>query len=203
MFHVHVVAPQISTSDRTHAQHARTGPDTPRAQTQNHTQNTNTRTHIRQTSLTPTHLAIGERCQQIRPTAPASHPPTLSHQRPRARARAPAWGTIACASSTDPSASASARRTPCRCCSSRTDLRHLQPTASKAPRGETGGRQEGPRRNSPLIRRKPSLSRFCNVCNDASTPSEGACAPSMHLRPDYAPPRTQGHPPFVARHQAR
>ena len=43
---------QISTSDRTHA---RTGPETPRAEVQSHTQNSNTRTHTRQTDLTLTH----------------------------------------------------------------------------------------------------------------------------------------------------
>ena len=171
MFHVHVVAPQISTSDRTHAQHARTGPDTPRAQsTKPHAKHQHTNAH--QTDLTHTHTPRDRRTMSINRRHRPPHTHTHSATS-RARARAPAWGTIACASSTDPSASASARRAPCRCCSSRTDLRHLQPTASKAPRGETGGRQEGPRRNSPLIR-KPSLSRFCNVCNDASTPSEGA-----------------------------
>ena len=39
-------AHQISTADRTHA---RTGPDTQRAQAHNHTQNSNSRTHPRQT----------------------------------------------------------------------------------------------------------------------------------------------------------
>ena len=41
--------PQISTADRTHA---RTGPDTQRAQAHNHTQNSNPRTHHFQTNLT-------------------------------------------------------------------------------------------------------------------------------------------------------
>ena len=54
---------QISTSDRTHA---RTGPDTPHAQAQDHTRNTDTRkahTPNRPHSHTHTcHLAIGERC---------------------------------------------------------------------------------------------------------------------------------------------
>ena len=40
---------QISTTDRTHA---RTGPNTKRAQAHNHTQNSNSRTHPRQTSRT-------------------------------------------------------------------------------------------------------------------------------------------------------
>ena len=153
-----------------------------RADRTRHTSSSDTKPHAKhqhtnahQTDLTYAHTPRDRRTMSTDTTDRPGLTPT--HTQPpataRERERAPAWGTIACASSTDPSASASARRTPCRCCSSRTDLRHLQPTASKAPRGETGGRQEGPRRNSPLIR-KPSLSRFCNVCNDASTPSEGA-----------------------------
>ena len=43
---------RISTTDRTHA---RTGPDTQRAQVHNHTQNSNSRTHPRQTSRSQLH----------------------------------------------------------------------------------------------------------------------------------------------------
>ena len=43
---------RISTTDRTHA---RTGPDTQRAQAHNHTQNSNSRTHPRQTSRSQLH----------------------------------------------------------------------------------------------------------------------------------------------------
>ena len=53
---------QISTSDRT--QNARTGPETPRAEAQNHTQNSNTRTHTRQTDLTGSHTHTVRRCMR-------------------------------------------------------------------------------------------------------------------------------------------
>ena len=46
---------QISTADRTHA---RTGLDTQRAQAHNHTQNSNPRTHPRQTSRSHAHTHL-------------------------------------------------------------------------------------------------------------------------------------------------
>ena len=55
-----------------HITHARTGPDTQRAQAHNHTQNSNSRTHPRQTSHSHahTHLPNGERCPSTDDTAP-------------------------------------------------------------------------------------------------------------------------------------
>ena len=76
---------QISTADRTHA---RTGLDTQRAQAHNHTQNSNPRTHPRQTSRSHahTHLPIGERCQSTDDTAPhRSHTPSATPTRERTR----------------------------------------------------------------------------------------------------------------------
>ena len=85
-----------------HSTHARTGPDTQRAQAHNHTQNSNSRTHPRQTSRSHahTHLPNGERCPSTDDTAPHhSHTHTATPTRERARQ----WNhrSIACASSTD------------------------------------------------------------------------------------------------------
>ena len=80
-----------------HSTHARTGPDTQRAQAHNHTQNSNSRTHPRQTSRSHahTHLPNGERCPSTDDTAPHH-----SHTHPATPTRASALtsGTIACAS---------------------------------------------------------------------------------------------------------
>ena len=50
-----VLSPKISTADR---KHARTGPDTQRAQAHNHTQNSKPRTHPRQTSCSHAHTHL-------------------------------------------------------------------------------------------------------------------------------------------------
>ena len=76
---------EISTADRTHA---RTGPDTQRAQAHNHTQNSNSRTHPRQTSRSHahTHLPNGERCPSTDDTAPHhSHTHSATPTRERTR----------------------------------------------------------------------------------------------------------------------
>ena len=68
--------------------HARTGPDTQRAQAHNHTQNSNSRTHPRQTSRSHahTHLPNGERCPSTDDTAPHhSHTHSATPTRERAR----------------------------------------------------------------------------------------------------------------------
>ena len=72
---------QISTTLRTHA---RTGPDTQRAQAHNHTQKQDTK-------ATQTHLTFTRTRTQLPP-----HSLRLSHPHARARS-APARGTIACA----------------------------------------------------------------------------------------------------------
>ena len=115
--HTRVYLPQISTTDRTHA---RTGPDTQRAQAHNHTQNSNTRTQPRHTRSVHTH----------------THTPPATLPQPPPRASAPARGTMACAISTDLSASASALCLPC-CCIGGSQAWNLSSshTGSKTPGG--------------------------------------------------------------------
>ena len=67
-----VLSPKISTADR---KHARTGPDTQRAQAHNHTQNSKPRTHPRQTSCSHAHTHL--------------LPKSLSQSHPHARAHPP------------------------------------------------------------------------------------------------------------------
>ena len=88
---------QISTAHRTHA---RTGPDTQRAQAHNHTQNSNSRTHPRQTSRSQgrshahTHTSRTENDAHQQTTPPRI---TATLTQPPPRASALASGTIACA----------------------------------------------------------------------------------------------------------
>ena len=73
---------------------------------------THERTHTKQTSLTHSHTHTSRSENDVRRRHRPPH--THTHTQPRA------WGTIACAISTDHSASASARRAPSRCtCRSR------------------------------------------------------------------------------------
>ena len=99
---------KVSSTDRTHA---RTGPDTQRAQTHNHTQiATHDVTNAPQTNLTFTraHKTSQTENDANQQTTPPRITATLPQPPPRASALAS--GTITCASSTDLSASASARR---------------------------------------------------------------------------------------------
>ena len=82
-----------------HSTHARTGPDTQRAQAHNHTQNSNSRTHPRQTSRSHahTHLPNGERCPSTDDTAPHhshshSATPTRGIRKPPSSYRLPLSG---------------------------------------------------------------------------------------------------------------
>ena len=77
-------ASQISTADRTHA---RTGPDTQRAQAHNHTQNSNSRTQPDKPHVhTHTHTSRGERCPSTDDTAPHhSHTHSATPTRERTR----------------------------------------------------------------------------------------------------------------------
>ena len=93
--------------------HARTGPDTQRAQAHNHTQNSNSRTHPRKTSGSHahTHLPNGERCPRSTdehtapPSQPSTHSPRHSlYSHPHARARSPVEPSPARAPPTPPPA---------------------------------------------------------------------------------------------------